>query len=163
MRYPAAANLEIIWLVEQSPLPVRHAGETRHSKGDLLPLGRPIQPWRAGGLERSLAPAGSRLEQHSRRRARKRQPVGARPAGALATRAGGALYRSPELFRLIGLGLPPAEGAGPDRQCGLHPDQGRRRVQTQDYRAQPAMADRLHLSDGDRLGLVLPVDRTRVC
>ena len=37
MRYPAAEQLEIIRLVEQSPLPP-HSGETRHSPGDLLPL-----------------------------------------------------------------------------------------------------------------------------
>src|SRR5439155_14477362 len=29
--------------------------EARHSAGDLLPLVRPIQPWWAGGLERSPA------------------------------------------------------------------------------------------------------------
>src|SRR5215813_6767274 len=28
-----------------------HPGGTRHSPGDLLPLVRPLQPWRAGGLE----------------------------------------------------------------------------------------------------------------
>ena len=28
-----------------------HPGETRHSTGDLLPLVRPVQPWRAAGLE----------------------------------------------------------------------------------------------------------------
>ena len=31
-------------------------------------------------------------------------------------------------------------------------------VQGQDHRTQPALADRLHLSQGHRLGLVLPVD-----
>jgi hypothetical protein len=64
-----------------------YRGETRHSAGDLLPLVRPIQPWRARGLERSLAPAGPRLEPHSGRGARKRHPAGARRAGAVATSA----------------------------------------------------------------------------
>ena len=50
MRYPAAEKLEIIRLVEQSHLPVRaHAGEARHSPGDLLPLVRPVPERRAGG------------------------------------------------------------------------------------------------------------------
>jgi hypothetical protein len=30
---------------------VPYPGETRHSAGDLLPLVRPLQPWRTGGLE----------------------------------------------------------------------------------------------------------------
>ena len=66
MRYPAAEKLEIIRLVEQSPLPVRHT---------LAKLGIPratfyrwydrLQQRRAGGLERSLAAAGPGLEPHS--------------------------------------------------------------------------------------------------
>jgi transposase len=39
-----------------------HRGETRHPAGDLLPLVRSVQPWRAGGVGRSLAAAGSGLE-----------------------------------------------------------------------------------------------------
>ena len=39
MRYPAAEKLEIIRLVEQSlAAGAPHPGETRHSRGDLLPL-----------------------------------------------------------------------------------------------------------------------------
>jgi hypothetical protein len=49
MRYPAAEKLEIIRLVEQSPLLMRpYPGETRHSAGDLLPLVRPVQKCRSG-------------------------------------------------------------------------------------------------------------------
>src|SRR5437762_785609 len=81
-----------------------YPGETRHSAGHLLPLVRPIQPGRAGSLERSPAPAGPHLEPHSGRGARKHHPAGARRAGALATRAGGALHRQPGLFRLGGHG-----------------------------------------------------------
>src|SRR5205814_8751261 len=88
-----------------------YPGETRHSPGNLLSLVRPAQPWRAGGLERSITSAGPRLEPHSRWRTPTHHPAGARRAGALATRAGGALLRQPELLRLRGLGLPPAEGA----------------------------------------------------
>jgi transposase-like protein len=39
-----------------------HPGETRHSPGDLLPLVRPAQQWWTGGLERPLAPPGSRVD-----------------------------------------------------------------------------------------------------
>jgi hypothetical protein len=44
------------------------------------------------------------------------------------------------------LGLSPAQGPRPDHQPGLHRHQGRRRVPGQDDGAQPALADRLHLS-----------------
>jgi hypothetical protein len=48
MRYPAAEKLEIIRLVEQSPLPVRHT---------LAKLGIPraVEPWRSAGFERPPA------------------------------------------------------------------------------------------------------------
>ncbi len=66
MRYSAAEQLEIVRLVEQSPLPARR---TLAQLG--IPLvtfyrwyGRPRQA-RAGSLERSLAPAAPRLEPHS--------------------------------------------------------------------------------------------------
>src|SRR3954470_16993828 len=52
----------------------------------------------------------------------------------------------------------PAQGPRPDHQSGLHRDEGRRRIQKQDDGAGPTLADRLHLSEGDRLGLVLLVD-----
>src|SRR3954451_16280153 len=55
----------------------------------------------------------------------------------------------------------PAQGPRPDHQSGLHRDEGRRRVQGQDDGAGPALADRLHLPEGDWLGLVLLVDRAR--
>src|SRR6185437_9182678 len=81
--------------------------------------------------------------------------------GAVTARAGRAFHRHRRLFRLGGFGLSPAEGARPDRQPGLYRDQSRRRVQRQDHRVQPALAERLYLSQGDRLGLVLPVQRAR--
>jgi hypothetical protein len=56
MRYRAADRLEIVRLVEQLPL-LPHLGETRHPRGDLLPLVRPLQPWWTGPLnDRSLRP-----------------------------------------------------------------------------------------------------------
>ena len=66
-----------------------------------------------------------------------------------------------ELFRLGSFGLSPAQGPRPDHQPGLHRHQGGRRVQGQDHRPQPALADRLHLPQGHRLGLVLSVDHPR--
>src|SRR5262249_20641911 len=43
-----------------------NSNETRHCTGDLLPLVRPVPPWRAGGVERSFAAAGSGVEPHPR-------------------------------------------------------------------------------------------------
>ena len=48
----------------------------------------------------------------------------------------------------------------PDHQPGFHRRHGRR-VQGQDDGTEPAMADRLHVPEGDRLGLVLSVDHPR--
>ena len=45
-----------------------------------------------------------------------------------------------------------AQGSRPDHQPGFHRRQGGRRVQGQDDGTEPAMADRLHLPAGDRLG-----------
>ena len=159
MRYPASEKLEIIRLVEQSHLPVKpHAGEARHPPGDLLPLVRSLSDRRAGGPRRSLAPAGSGLEPHPGRCPRADQDPGAGRAGTLAPGAGRALHRHRKLLCVRGFGLPPAEGARSDRQPGLHRHEGGGRVQGQDHGAQPALADRLHLSQGHRLGLVLSVD-----
>src|SRR5580700_2241469 len=69
-----------------------HPGETRHTAGNLLPLVRPPQQRRAGGAERSLASGAPRLEPHSRARAPADPAAGAGRAGAVATRAGGALH-----------------------------------------------------------------------
>ena len=59
--------------------------------------------------------------------------------------------------QLRSLGLSPAQGPRPDHQPGLHHDEGRGRVQEQDDCAEPALADRLRLPEGDWLGLVLSV------
>ena len=53
------------------------------------------------------------------------------------------------------------EGPWPDHQPGLHPDEGGRSLRQSDDRPKPALADRLHLPQGHRLGLVLPVHRAR--
>src|SRR5262249_53727175 len=53
------------------------------------------------------------------------------------------------------------EGPWPDHEPGLHPDEGGRSLRQSDDRPKPALADRLHLSEGHRLGLVLSVHRAR--
>ena len=128
MRYPAAEKLEIIRLVEQSPLPVRHT---------LAKLGIPratfyrwYDRYQIGGPEalNDRSPRPDRVwNRIPGRRAREHHPAGARRAGAVAARIGRALHRHRKLFCLGGFGLSPAEGARSDRQPGLHRDQGRRR------------------------------------
>ena len=48
-----------------------------------------------------------------------------------------------------------------DHEPGLYPDESGRSLRQSDDRAQPALANRLHLPQGHRLGLVLPVHRAR--
>ena len=51
------------------------------------------------------------------------------------------------------------ESARSYHQSGLHRHQSGRGIQGQDHGAQPALADRLHLSQDHGLGLVLPLHR----
>ncbi len=95
------------------------------------------------------------MEPDPRRGARPDPRTRPRRARAVAARAGSAVYRRAGLLRLRSVRLPPAESAGVDHQPGIHRDEGGRRVRTQDHGAEPALADRLHLPQGHRLGLVL--------
>ena len=137
-------------------------GDARHPPVDLLSLVRSVSSRRARGARRSsrrgriasgtasptmCASASSTMALDS--------------AGAVAARAGHALHRRRRLFCLGSFGLSPAQGPRPDHQPGLHRHQGGRRVQGQDHSPQPALADRLHLPQGHRLGLVLSVDHPR--
>ncbi len=112
MRYPAAEKLEIIRLVEQSPLPVRRT---------LAQLGIPpatFYRW----YDRHSSGGPEALNDRSPRpdRVWNRIPDAVRdnviqlaldePA-LVAARAGGALHGHEKLFRVRGFGLPPAEGA----------------------------------------------------
>ena len=54
-------------------------------------------------------------------------------------------------------GLSDPQGERSDHQPGVHSDEGRRSVPEPDDRTEPALADRLHLSQGHWLGLVLSV------
>ena len=153
MRYPAAEKLEIIRLVENSSLPIRRT---------LAKLGIPratFYRW----YDRYSRGGPEALNDRSPRpdRVWNRIPDGVRDniielaldEPALSPRAaGGSLHRYEKLFCLTGFGLSLAKGQWPDRQSGLNRDQGRRRIRGQDHRTQSAVADRFHLSQGDRLG-----------
>ena len=108
MRYPAAEKLEIIRLVEQSPLPVRHT---------LAKLGIPratfyrwYDRYSRGGPEalNGRSPRPDRVWNRIPDRVRdKHRPAGARPAGAVAARVGGAFHRYENLFRVRRFDQPP--------------------------------------------------------
>ena len=76
--------------------------------------------------------------------------TGTEPAGT-----GGALYGQETIFCLGGVDLSASESARSYHQSGLHRHQSGRGIQGQDHGAQPALADRLHLSQGYGLGLGL--------
>src|ERR1700733_13651717 len=116
---------------------------------------------RAGGAGRPSLTTGSRLESHPGRCSRPDRRYGAGESRAITAGAGGAVHRREKVFCLRGFGLSVVEGARPHHQPGLSGDQGGERVQGQDHRHQPALADRLHLPQDYRMGLVLPVDGAR--
>ena len=162
MRYPASEKLEIIRIVEQSHLPARRTLEK---------LGIPratFHRWYdrflTGGVEalEDRRPRPGRVWNRIPEDVRDRIVELALNEPELSPRElAVTLHRHRKLFCLGGFRLSPAQGARPDHQPGLHRHQGRRRVQGQDDGAQPALADRLHLSEGHRLGLVLSVDHPR--
>src|SRR5262249_52503529 len=80
-------------------------------------------------------------------------PVAARARRQLHGHKGQLCVRSHRLSAL--------EGPWPDHEPGLHPDEGGRSLRQSDDRPKPALANRLHLSEGHRLGLVLSVHRAR--
>ena len=162
MRYRAAEKLEIIRLVEQSSLPVQRT---------LAQLGIPRSTFYAW-YERYLARGAGALEdgQPAPRRVWNKLPdtvaqavVGlALKEPELSPRELAIRVRRPAAVLCFGIfGLPALEGARPDHQSRLHPDEGRRPLRAADHRTQSAVANRFHLPAGDRLGLVLPVDRAR--
>src|SRR5262249_4854217 len=69
--------------------------------------------------------------------------------GAIATTVNQPDNDDPSIVEPIELAVEP----------GLHLDEGGRSLRQSDDRAQPALADRLHLPQGHRLGPVLPVHR----
>ena len=116
MRYPAAEKLEIIRLIEQSPLPVRHT---------LTKLGIPratfyrwYDRYSRGGTEalNDRQPRPERVWNRIPDAVRDNVIELALDEPALSPRELAVRFtRQPQLFRLRGFGLPPAEGARPDR------------------------------------------------
>jgi transposase-like protein len=162
MRYPASEKLEIIRIVEQSHLPVRRTLKqlaipraTFYRWYDLLQTGGP------DALE-DRQPRPGRVWNRIPAEVRSRLIDLALNEPELSPRELAVRFTETESYFVSeALRLPPAQGPRPDHQSGVHRRQGCRRVQGQDHGTQPAVADRLHLSQGDRLGLVLSVHRAR--
>ena len=160
MRYSASDKTEIIRLVEQSHLPARRTLEK---------LGIPrssfyrwYDRYQRGGPE-ALADRPSRPDRVWNRipEAIRSQIVDlALDQPELSPRELAVRFTDEEeyfvseasVYRL-------AESARSHHQPGLHRHQSGRGVQGQDHGAQPALADRLHLSQDHGLGLVLSLHR----
>ena len=161
MRYPAAEKLEIIRLVEHAPLPVRDTlaklGISRAS------FYRWYDRYRHGGPDTlaDRAPRAQRVWNRIPQAVRDSVIQLALDAPALSPRELAARFTDTRsyfiseasVYRLLktqGLIASPAviviKAAGSFKE---------------DQRAQPAVADRFHLPEGDRLGLVLSVERAR--
>ena len=146
MRYSASDKTEIIRLVEQSPWPARRTLEKlgiprssfyrwydRYQRGGPEALAdRP-----SAGSDLELNPGGYPLPDC--------QP-GAGSAGTEPAGTGSALHGRGKILCLRGFGLSASEGARSYHQPGLHLHQSVRGVKGQDHGAQPALADRLQLS-----------------
>ena len=162
MRYPASEKLEIIRLVEQSHLPVRRTlAQIRIPRSTFY---RWCDQYQTGGPEalddRSPRPdrVWNRIPDDVRARiitlALDQPELSPRELAVRFTDVERYFVSEASVYRLLkahDLITSPAfitmEGGG--------------RVQEQDDRAEPALADRLHLSEGDRLGLVLSVNDPR--
>ena len=162
MKYPATEKLEIIRLVEQSSLPVRHT---------LAKLGIPratFYRWydrhRSGGPEalndRSPRPdrVWNRIPDPVRQQilqlALDETALSPRELAVRFTDTKSYFVSEASVYRLLkahDLITSPAFIVVKAADA----------FKEQDHRAQPAVADRLHLSQGDRLGLVLPIHRAR--
>jgi len=68
-------------------------------------------------------------------------------------------HRHEKVFCVRSFRLSVAQVLRPDYQPRIYRRQSCRRVQGQDHQTKPDVADRLHLSQGDWMGLVLPVHR----
>ena len=162
MRYPASEKLEIIRLVEQSHLPVKRT---------LAKLGIPratfyrwYDRYQTGGPEalddRSPRPdrVWNRIPDDVRERiidlALDEPALSPRELAVRFTDTESYFVSEASVYRLL-------KALDLIASPGLHRHEGGGRVQGQDHGAQPALADRLHLSQGHRLGLVLSVDRAR--
>ena len=160
MRYSASDKTEIIRLVEQSHLPARRTLEKlgiprssfyrwydRHQRGGPEALAdRPSRPDRVW----------NRIPEAIRRQivdlALDQPELSPRELAVRFTDEQEYFISEASVYRLL-------ESARSYREPGLHRHQSGRGIQGQDHVGQPALADRLHLSQDHGLGLVLPLDR----
>ena len=160
MRYSASDKTEIIRLVEQSPWPARRTLEKlgiprssfyrwydRHQRGGPEALAdRPSRPDRVW----------NRIPEAIRRQivdlALDQPELSPRELAVRFTDEAEYFVSEASVYRLL-------ESARSYHQSGLHRHQSGRGIQGQDHGAQPALADRLHLSQDHGLGLVLPLHR----
>ena len=160
MRYSASDKTEIIRLVEQSHLPARRTLEK---------LGIPrssfyrwYDRYQRGGPE-ALADRPSRPDRVWNRipeairsqivdLALDQPELSPRELAVRFTDKKQYFVSEASVYRLL-------ESTRSYHQPGLHRHQSGRGIQGQDHGAQPALADRLHLSQGHGLGLVLSLHR----
>jgi transposase-like protein len=161
MRYPASEKLEIIGIVERSHLPVRRtlkqlaiARATFYRWYDLFQTGGPE------ALE-DRKPRPGRVWNRIPAEVRGRLIDLALNEPEVSPRELAVRFTETESYFVSEASVPPAQGTRPDHQPGVHRRQSCRRVQGQDDGTQPAVADRLHLSQGDRLGMVPSIYRAR--
>ena len=162
MRYPAADKREIIRLVEQSALPVRRTLEKIGiSRATFY---RWYALYQTGGPEalddRNPKPdrVWNRIPDDVRERivnlALDESALSPRELAVRFTDTEGYFVSEASVYRLLKA-----------RDLIASPAfivmKSRGRVHGQDDRTQPALADRLHLFQGDRLGVVLPLDGPR--
>ena len=162
MRLPGSEKLEIIRLVEQSHLPARRTLEMLGIRPSTFY--RWYDRYRAGGPE-ALEDKPSRPDRVWNRipdDVRERivamaldvPELSPRELATRFTDTKGYFVSESSVYRLL-------KAHDLITSPGLHRHQGGRRVQGQDHGPQPALADRLHLPQGDRLGLVLSLHHPR--
>ena len=161
MRYSASEKFEIIELVEQSSLSIRRT---------LAPIGIPrstfydwYRRYQEGGIEaledgkprprRIWNKIPDKIRTAIVNLALEEPDLSPRELAVNFTDTGQLCVRSHRLSAL--------EGPWSDHEPRLHLDEGGRSLRQSDHRPQPALADRLHLPQGHRLGLVLSVHRAR--
>ena len=159
MRYSASEKFEIIELVEQSSLSIRRT---------LAPIGIPrstfydwYRRYQEGGIEaledgkprprRIWNKIPDKIRTAIVNLALEEPDLSSRELAVNFTDTKGSFVSEASVYRLLkdhGLITSPA-----------FIFEGGRSLRQSDHRAQPALADRLHLPQGHRLGLVLPVHR----
>jgi putative transposase len=162
MRYSASEKFEIIELVEQSSLSIRrtlapigiprstfYGWYSRYLEGGIEALEdgkpRPRRIWNKIPEEIGTAIVNLALEEPD---------LSPRELAVNFTDTKGSFVSEATVYRLLkehGLITSPA----------FHPVEGGRSLRQSDHRLKPALADRLHLSEGHRLGLVLSVHCAR--